>query len=165
MKIDVVLLILVTMLAMAIAATFRKGKWPLVGSGFKQAGHTFRSIGFRVLLGMTLGGFIQVLIPSSLIAAWLGPASGIKGILIGSYVGLFFSGGPYVILPIVAAIYKAGAGSGAVIALLTGGMLQVQGLISFHIPFLGVRLPVSRFIACLLVPPLVGLAGGALYQL
>ena len=118
LKIDAVLLILVTLLAMAIAATFRKGKWPLVGSGFKQAGRTFRFIGIRVLLGMMLGGFIQVLLPSSLIAEWLGPVSGIKGILIASYVGLFFSGGPYVILPIVAAIYKAGAGSGAIIALL-----------------------------------------------
>lgn len=165
MKIDTVLLVLITMLTLAIAATYWKGRWVLVWEGIKKAGGTFRMIWFRILLGVTLGGLIQVLLPGPLIAKWLGPAAGIKGILIGSYVGLFLSGGPYVVLPVIASIYKAGASSGAIIALLAGGLLQVQSLISFHIPFLGVRLPLARFIICLMVPPVVGLAGGAIYQL
>lgn len=114
---------------------------------------------------MTLGGFIQVLIPSSLIAGWLGPASGLKGILIGSYTGFFFGGGPYVILPVVAAIYKAGAGAGPVIALLAGGVLSVQNLITWYIPILGIRLSVAKYIVAVFLPPLIGLAGGAVFQL
>ncbi len=165
MKIDITLLILATLLASAIIAVFWRGRWQLVLAGFKQAKRTFASIWYRILLGVILGGMIQVLLPSSVIAHWLGPASGLKGVLIASYVGLFLASGPYVTMPIIAAIYQAGAGSSAIIALMAGNMLQVQGLITFHIPFLGPRLPVARFIICLFVPPLAGIAGGAIFQL
>lgn len=162
---DLALLILVAMLFTAMVVAFKKGGWQLLISGFKQAGRTFRSMWLRVLLGMMLGGLIQVLIPSALIAEWLGPTSGLKGILIGSYVGVVMSGGPFVTLPIIASIYTAGAGVGPVIALLTGGMLRVQNLITYSIPFLGVRLALTRYAVCFFVPPLVGLAGAAVYRL
>ncbi len=165
MKMDIALLILVVLLTIAITAAFWKGRWQLLCSGLKQTGHTFSSMWFRILLGMMLGGFIQVLVPSATIAEWLGPASGLKGILIGSYVGLFLSGGPYVILPIIAAIYKAGAGAGPIIALLAGGMLAIQGLVTWNIPLLGVRLALAQYVICLFLPPLIGLAGGAVFQL
>lgn len=162
---DIALLILVVLLTMVVTVTFWKGRWQLLWAGLKQTGRTFKSMWLRILLGMTLGGFIQVLVPGALIAEWLGPASGLKGILIGSYVGLFLSGGPYVILPVIAAIYKAGAGAGPIIALLAGGMLSVQGLITWDIPFLGVRLASARYVIGLFVPPILGLAGGAVFQL
>ena len=162
---DIALLIIIVLLAIAITVAFWKGRWPLVWAGLKQTGYTLQSMWLRILLGMALGGFIQVLVPSASIAEWLGPTSGLKGILIGSYTGLFLSGGPYVILPVVASIYKAGAGAGPVIALLAGGMLSVQGLITWYIPFLGVRLSLAKYIICFFVPPIVGLAGGAVYQL
>ncbi|MFH1382704.1 MAG: permease [Chloroflexota bacterium] len=164
MKIDLAFWILIVLLGIAFAAAFWKGRWPLIWAGLKQTGRTLRLMWFRVLLGVMLGGFIQVLIPSSAIAEWLGPASGLKGILIASYTGLFLSGGPYVVLPVIAAIYNAGASPGATIALLAGGMLSVQGLIAWHIPFLGVRLSVAQYIICLFVPPVVGLIGGTIYQ-
>ena len=162
---DVALLILVALVFMAMVIAFWKGRWQLLISGFKQTGHTFKSMWLRLLLGITFGGFIQVLIPGPLIAEWLGPASGLKGILIGSYAGIIMSGGPYVMLPVIASIYAAGAGVGPVIALLTGGMLGLQGLITWQIPFLGAKLALTRYIVCLFVPPIVGLAGAAVYEL
>lgn len=165
MKIDIALVILIVLLTAAIVAAFWKGRWQLIWSGLKQTGRTFRTMWFRILLGMMLGGFIQVLVPSAAIAEWLGPASGLKGILIGSYVGLFLSGGPYVILPIIAAIYHAGAGPGPIISLLAGGMLAIQGLFAWHIPLLGTRLALAQYVLCLFLPPIIGLAGGAVFQL
>lgn len=162
---DIALLSLVAMLSMAIVIALWKGRLPLLFSGLRQTGSTFKSMWLRILLGMTLGGFIQVLVPSTLVAQWLGPTSGLKGILIASYAGTILGGGPYVNLPIIAAIYKAGAGVGPVIALLTGIMLSVQGLIIWRIPLLGAKLALTRYFVCILVPPLVGLAGGAVYQL
>ena len=164
MKIDAALSILLVLLAVAIMAAFWRGRWALVWAGTKQAGRTLKSMWFRILLGIALGGFIQVLVPSSLIAEWLGPASGLKGILIGSYAGLFLSGGPYVILPVVAAIYKAGAGPEPVISLMSGGLLSVQGLFGWYIPILGLRLSVTQYLIYLFIPPLLGLAGGALFH-
>jgi len=85
---DIALWVLVGMVFIATAITLWKGRWQLLTSGFKQAGLTLKSVWFRLLLGFTLGGLLQVLIPSQLIAEWLGPASGLKGILIASYAGV-----------------------------------------------------------------------------
>ncbi|MBM2825840.1 MAG: hypothetical protein HW402_1504, partial [Dehalococcoidales bacterium] len=60
MKIDAALVILLVLLAFAIMAAFWKGRIPLVWAGLKQAGQTLKSMWFRILLGMALGGFIQV---------------------------------------------------------------------------------------------------------
>ncbi|MBI2829872.1 MAG: permease [Chloroflexi bacterium] len=165
MKIDSALLTLVALLIAALVVAFWKGRWQLVWTALKQTGRNFRLMWFRILLGITFGGLIQVLVPKDLIAQWLGPASGLKGILIGSYVGLFVSGGPYVILPVIASIYNAGAGPAQVIALLAGGMLHVQGVITWNIPFFGLRLSLAEYLISLVLPPLIGIAGGALYQL
>lgn len=163
---DIALLILLAMVLIAIVAAFWKGRWQLLLSGFKQAGITFKSVWFRLLLGFTLGGLIQVLIPSDLIAEWLGPASGVKGILIGAYTGIIITGGPYVSLPIIASIYAAGAGVGPIIALLASmNLLSLPGLFTWQIPFLGVKIALTRYVICLFLPPLIGFAGGAIYQL
>ncbi len=164
-KLDTTLLIMVVLVLIALAAAFWQGGGQLAISGFKQAGQLFNTIWYRLLLGFLLGGLIQVLIPSALIAKWLGPTSGLKGIFIGSYTGILMSGGPYVFLPIIASIYRAGAGAGPIIALLTGrALLGIEMLIVWQIPFFGIEIPIARYIACLFVPPLTGLAGGAIFR-
>jgi uncharacterized membrane protein YraQ (UPF0718 family) len=91
---------------------------------------------------------------------------GFKGIFIGSYIGIFIPAGPFSFMPIIASIYKAGAGVGPIIALYAGrAMLSLQILVVWQIPFLGVEIPLSRFLACLFLPPFVGLAGKVVYQL
>ncbi|MFC1928949.1 permease [Chloroflexota bacterium] len=163
---DITLLILVALVSMAIVVAFWKGRLPLLVSGFKQTSLTLKSIWLRLLLGFILGGLIKVLVPSSLIAEWLGPASGLKGILIGSYAGLIVGGGPWVFLPIVASIYTAGAGVGPVIAFLASApLVGLEGLLAWQIPFLGAKIALTRYVVCFFIPPLVGLAGAAVYQL
>jgi uncharacterized membrane protein YraQ (UPF0718 family) len=164
-KIDITLLMLVTLVLLALAACFWKGGYQLVVSGFERAGQLRNTIWLRLLLGFTLGGLVQVLMPRALIAKWLGPDSGLKGIFVASYTGTIMTGGPYIRLPIVSSILRAGAGVGPIIALLTGAaLLGIQGLIVWEIPFLGVGIPLARYIVCLFIPPLVGLAGGALFR-
>ena len=163
---DVTLLILVALVGVAIMATLWKGGWQLLIPGFKQAGQLVRMVWPRLLLGFALGGLVKVLIPSSLIIEWLGPTSGLKGILIASYAGIIMTGGPYVSLPIVASIYTAGAGVGPVIAFLASmNMVSLPGLFTWSMPFLGAKIALTRYVVCFFLPPLVGLAGGAIYQL
>lgn len=150
----------------AIAAAFLIGGRQLIDSGFTQAGHLFKTVWLRLILGFTLGGLIQVLVPRALIAKWLGPTSGLKGILIGSYTGIIFTGPPYVTLPIVASLYRAGAGVGPIIALLTGQqLLGLQNFLVWQIPFLGMGIPLARYIVGLFITPLVGLAGAAVFRI
>jgi len=163
---DFTFLMLVAMVATAAGIAFLKGGLPLILKGFKRAGRIFQTVWLRLLFGIALGGLIQVLIPHELIAAWIGPASGFKGLLIGSYIGLFSIGGPHVRMPIIAAVYAAGAGAGPIIALLIAmNLISLQMLITWQIPFFGVRMPLARYLVCLFVPPLAGLAGAAVYRL
>ena len=73
---------------MTLAAAFWKGGWQLTILGLTQASQLIQTVWLRLLLGFTLGGLIQVLLPRDLIAEWLGPASGLKGILIGYWKGV-----------------------------------------------------------------------------
>ena len=165
-KLDKTLLFLVVLVFIMAAATFWKGRWELTILGLTQAGQLIHTVWLRLLLGLTLGGLIQVLIPGALIAKWLGHTSGLKGILIGSYIGVILPGGPYINLPIIASIYRSGAGVGPIIALLTGrAMLGLQILLVWQIPFLGLEIPLARYIACLIFPPIAGLAGRAVFAL
>ncbi|MFC2020473.1 permease [Chloroflexota bacterium] len=163
---DITLIILIGMVILAIVITLWVGRVQLLISGFKEAFLTLKVMWYRLALGLVLGGLIQVLIPSQLIAEWLGPSSGIKGILIASYAGIFMTGGPYVTLPVLASIYAAGAGPGPVIALLVSmNLLSITRILSLEIPFLGAKIVISRYIACLFIPPFIGLTGSYIYKL
>ena len=165
-KLDVNLVILATIVLIAVVATLLKGGWQLTVLGFMQAGELIQRVWLYLLLGLILGGLVQKLTPSALIARWLGRTSGIKGIITGSYIGILLPMGPYAHMPIIAAIYRAGAGVGPIIALYTGrAMLSPLLLVIWQIPFLGMEIPMARYIACLLLPPMIGLAGRAVFQL
>ena len=165
-KADVTLVILIALVVIAVVMAFWKGGGQLTVLGLVQTGRLLETVWLRLLLGFTLGGLIQVLVPRAVIARWLGPTSGIKGILIGSYTGIIMSGAPYVMLPVVASLYSAGASAGPIIALLTGqSLLALQNLIAWQIPFLGIGLPLSKYIVCLFITPLVGFAGSVVFRL
>jgi len=162
---DITLLILILMVFTAAVAALWLGGWRLIVSGLKQGGYTVRLVWLRLLLGITLGGLVQVLIPAELIVEWMGPASGPSGILIGSCLGVIMAGGPYVQVPIIASIYKSGAGVGPIIALLAAGnALSLQLLFTWHLPFFGSRLNAARYIACAVALPIIGLVGSVVFS-
>ena len=76
-KLDATLLILVTLVSLAAVATFWKGGLQMTISGFVQAVRLLDTIWLRLILGFTLGGLIQVLIPREIIA-WSAPLKGIQ---------------------------------------------------------------------------------------
>lgn len=160
------LVILISLVIIAIVATTWIGGWELTFLGLTSAGQLIKRIWIYFTLGLVLGGMAQKLIPSALIARWLGRTSGFKGIFIGSYIGMLIPAGPYSFMPIITSIYQAGASVGPIIALFAGrAMLSLQILVVWQIPFLGIELPFSRFIACLFLPPFIGIAGKTVYQL
>jgi hypothetical protein len=44
-------------------------------------------------------------------------------------------------------------------------MLSLPSILTWEIPFLGAKIAVTRYLVCFFVPPLIGLAGAAVYQL
>lgn len=97
-----------------------------------------------LLLAFLLGGLIQEAIPPELIRNWLGQESGLRGIGIGTLAGAVVMGGPYAVLPIVASINEAGAGTGTAVAMITGWALLGVGQVIMGLAFIGVRFTVVR---------------------
>jgi uncharacterized membrane protein YraQ (UPF0718 family) len=116
----------------------------------------------RLLIAFAIVGYVDVLAPQTLVQTWIGPETGTSGLLIGELIGLLLPGGPYVIFPLISALYQAGAGLGPVLSMITSWALLALLSVSFEIPFLGWRFTAIRFALALPIPLLVGLAGALL---
>jgi uncharacterized membrane protein YraQ (UPF0718 family) len=117
-----------------------------------------------MLFAFIIAGMAQTLIPPQVISRWIGEQSGIRGIFIGCIVGGLTPGGPYVSLPIVAGIYKAGAGIGTTVAFLTAWSLWAVARLPMEVSMLGPRFVMIRLISTLIFPPLAGLIAHFLFR-
>ncbi len=112
----------------------------------------------RIILALIISGFFSVLIPTDLVATWLGKESGMKGILIASLVGGFTPGGPIICFPIAVVLFKTGAGIPALISFLTAwSIFAFHRIISYEIPLMGFRFVIIRILSSLVLPPLAGI--------
>jgi uncharacterized membrane protein YraQ (UPF0718 family) len=87
----------------------------------------------------------------------VGGESGLRGILIGTVAGGLTPGGPYVSLPIVAGLLKAGAGVGTMVAYLTAWSLWAVGRLPMEFGMLGWRFTLVRLACTFFFPPIAGL--------
>ncbi len=105
-----------------------------------------------------VAGFVQVLVPRDLVARWLGEESGFRGLVVATVAGIFTPGGPMTSFPLVVALYNSGAERGALITYITAWtLLGLQRVMVWEIPLLGSEFVLVRYLACLVLPPLVGL--------
>lgn len=116
-----------------------------------------------LVVAFAIVGYVETLAPQELVSQWLGPNSGWTGLAIGTAAGMLMPGGPYVIFPLIAAIYSSGAGIGPILAMITSWSALALLSVSFELPFLGWRFSVVRLGLGLLVPPMVGLVGMLLF--
>lgn len=163
---DLSMIFLIVLVVAAFAFSMWRGGFPMILDGLNKGWKTLQMMWWRVLAGIILAGFIQILLPKAMVAEWIGPASGFTGIFIGTFVGMILTGGAFVIIPVIASIYGAGGAEGPIIALLAAAnMTRVQGLLTMEIPFFGARIAITRFVICLFIPPIVGLVGSGLFKL
>ena len=94
----------------------------------------------RIAIGVVGSGFIAEVLPKTLIAPWLGPESGLTGVLIATLGGAFTPGGPVVGFSIGAAALKSGAGAPQVIAYSTAWALYaIHRLVIWEVPLMPAR--------------------------
>ncbi|MFO7949493.1 MAG: permease [Candidatus Fermentibacteraceae bacterium] len=130
--------------------------------GMREGLDTFKHVWILLILAFGIAGLLQVVVPHQVISGYLGPQSGMKGLLIGWGVGAITPGAPYTILPIAASLLKAGSGIAPVMTMVLSASLGVAATrIPYEIAFVGWRFAVMRLLACLLLP----LAGGLLVKL
>ena len=109
-----------------------------------------------LLFAFIVAGMIQALLPQELLSKWIGEESGMKGILIGTLAGGLTPGGPYVSLPVVAGLLKAGASVGTLVAFLTSWSLWAVARLPMEIGILGWRFTVVRLVCTFFFPPIAG---------
>jgi len=130
----------------------------LVPEGLKAGGKLFHEILPTMVLAFIAAGLVSVLLPRELMSRWLGEQSGLRGLMIATLAGALTPGGPFVQFPIVAALFKAGAGVAPLMAYITGwSVLGVNRLLVYEVPMLGWRLSLARMAASLVFPMIIGL--------
>lgn len=154
---DVSLIVLLAIVLGFVAAAFRAGGLSVVVQGLGIGWNLFASVGVRLLLGFTLAGLMQAVIPAQYILKWIGHESGYAGVWIGSFAGSLMPGGPYVMFPIIGGLYQAGASVGPLMAFVTSwSVMSFNRLLVWEIPLLGAKVALVRFAASVLFPPIVG---------
>ena len=111
-----------------------------------------------VCLAMLAAALLVPIVPSSLVAQWIGPNSGVAGVAIASLIGAFIPGGPIVSFPMTLVFQSAGAGTAQLVALLSAwSVVAVHRLVAFELPLVGGHFARQRLIASLPLPILSGL--------
>lgn len=159
---DGALLVLVAVVAALIALAWWKGGAPLVREGLSGGTSMLVGSGLLVAVSFLAAGLAQVLIPREVVSRALGVDSGLVGILLATGAGVLTPAGPFVAIPIAAAMGKSGASTGPLVAYVSGwGLLAVHRLIAWEIPILGAQLALTRWGVCLLLPVVAGLIARA----
>ncbi len=126
-------------------------------AGLRQSAGMAVEILPMLALSFIVAGLAQVLIPRDVIAKWVGPESGFKGIMLGSVAGAISPGGPYVNFPIVVGFLKAGAGVATMVAFMTAWSLWPVMRIVMEVSIIGWKFTAIRVASTFFVPPLAGL--------
>ena len=119
LAINILLWLVVGILAV-IAAT--RGR-VLLDDGVRAGVMEFILLLPRIGIGVVGSGFVAEALPNEWIAPWLGPESGLLGVVIATLGGALTPGGPVVGFSIGAAALKSGAGAPQVIAYSTAWAL------------------------------------------
>lgn len=145
-----------------VVVGYQKGDGQHV-EGLKSAWNMGLAILPMLIFAFVIAGMMQVLVPTQVISKWIGTESGIRGIFIGSLAGGLAPGGPYVSLPIAAALVRSGAGIGTMVAFLTGWSLWAVARLPMEVGILGWKLTLARVASTLVFPPIAGLIAHVLF--
>lgn len=131
--------------------------------GMKSALNMMIEILPLLIFAFIVAGMVQVILPRELLSKWMGPESGMRGIIIGTIAGGLSPGGPMVSLPIVAGLLRSGAGIGTMVAFLTGWSLWAVGRLPMEVGILGWKFTAIRLACTFFFPPIAGLIAQTLF--
>ena len=162
---DGVLLVLVAVVLALVALAWWQGGTRLVRDGLSSGMNMLLGSGLLLVVSFLAAGLAEVLIPRAWMSSALGADSGLRGILLATGAGLLTPSGPFVAIPIAAAMGQSGASTGPLVAYVSGwGLLALHRLIAWEIPILGAQLALTRWGICLLLPVIAGLVARALVR-
>ena len=124
-------------------------------AGLKITGTLLIEITPLLVFAFIIAGMVQVLIPQELISKWVGPESGLKGVLIGTVCGSFTPSGPFVSMPIGAGLLQSGASIGTVVAFMTAWSLLGISRMPLELGIMGWQFTLIRVASGVILFPIV----------
>jgi uncharacterized membrane protein YraQ (UPF0718 family) len=155
-------LILVILASAMLFVAYRRGDGSHIRA-IQLGWKTLRRTMPILILAFVIVGYVNTLEPQALVRSWIGPGTGLTGLAIGTAAGILLPGGPYVVFPLIGAMYLSGAGLGPTLAMITAWATLDLISVSFELPFMGWRFSLLRLSLSLPVPLLVGLAAHLLH--
>jgi hypothetical protein len=157
--VSVVVSVLLWLLVGALAFTAAIRSKALFREGAYEGARDFVVLIPRVLIGVIGSGYIAAAMPQDLITTWIGPGSGVLGIVIAALCGAVTPGGAVVGFAVGAAALKGGAGAPQVIAYTTAWSLYtIQRLFNWEIHMMAPRVVWLRAAVSIPLPILAGIA-------
>lgn len=154
---------LIAVLVLVAALAYWRGGDAAVAQGFSEGWATLVRFGPMIIVSFLAAGFADLLIPPEWVRAQLGADSGLRGIALATGVGILTPAGPFVSMPVAAAMIRTGAGAGPVVAFLSAwSLLAVHRLVAWEVPILGWRFALVRYATCAALPFIAGFAARAL---
>jgi uncharacterized membrane protein YraQ (UPF0718 family) len=135
---------------------WRKGQ-DRASKGLKQSWNILKRNTLLLFIAFLIVGYINVLSPQEMIQKYIGPNSGWQGLLLAEGIGMLLPGGPYVVFPLIAVIYSAGAGLAPAVTIITSWALLDLLSVSFELSIMGWRFSAVRWGLGLVVPFLLGI--------
>ena len=132
--------------------------------GLKSTGNMLIQLVPLLIFALIVAGMVQVLLPQEMISKWVGAESGFRGLLIGTAMGGFTPGGPFVTMPIAAGLLRAGAGIGTMVAFLTAWSLIAVARLPMELGVMGWKFTLIRLACTFFFPPIAGLIANRLFS-
>ncbi len=132
--------------------------------GLKSAGTMLIQMVPLLIFAFIIAGMIPLLVPQEVISRWVGAESGLRGVLIGTVVGGFLPGGPFVSMPMAAGLLRVGASVGTMVALLTGWSLLAFSRLPLEIGIMGWKFMLIRLACVFFFPPIAGLIANRFFS-
>lgn len=146
------LTILIVLLIGLVGLGLRRGEDALARAAARAA-EQLAKLGPRLICALIAAGFIAKLIPSGLVAAYLGAEAGFWAILAAVVAGLFLPAGPVVAFSVAAVLARSGASVPALVAFITSWSLYAaHRIFLYELPLLGPSFLRVRALSVLIVP-------------
>lgn len=156
--IDSTLLVFVAVTIALAVAVWLRGGGELLREGLGNGTSLLWKSGLIIVVSFVAAGLAEALVPKNAIPTALGVDSGLRGILLATGAGALTPSGPFVAIPIAAALERSGAGLAPIVAYVSAwGLLALHRLVAWEIPILGSQLALLRWGVCLVLPVLAGL--------
>jgi len=132
--------------------------------GLKVGGMMLVQLIPLLIFAFIIAGTLPLIIPADLIARWIGAEAGVRGIFVGSVIGGLLPGGPAVSLPVLAGFLRLGAGTGTLVAMMTGWSLLAFTRLPLEVGIMGWRFTAIRLACTFFLAPVAGYIAHRLFS-